>query len=86
MDTLYTAPPEGSIVICLDEMGPESAKSIPGKRLVRAPMQGPGAETVRPAGRATPAADYGRRGKGYLFGAFRPATGEAFTTDCNIKI
>jgi transposase len=23
--------------------------------------------------------DYGRRGKGYIFGAFRPATGEAFT-------
>ena len=28
--TLYTAPPAESIVICLDEMGPESAKSFPG--------------------------------------------------------
>ncbi|WP_052639893.1 transposase [Zavarzinella formosa] len=33
----------------------------------------------RPAARATQEADYGRRGKGYVFGAFRPATGEAFT-------
>jgi len=29
--------------------------------------------------RATQEIDYGRRGKGYVFGAFRPATGEAFT-------
>jgi transposase len=29
--------------------------------------------------RATQEIDYGRRGKGYIFGAFRPATGEAFT-------
>jgi hypothetical protein len=33
----------------------------------------------KPAGRARQEADYGRRGKGYVFGAFRPATGEAFT-------
>ena len=31
------------------------------------------------AGRATQEIDYGRRGKGYIFGAFRPATGEALT-------
>jgi len=30
--------------------------------------------------RATQEIDYGRRGKGYVFGAFQPATGEAFTT------
>ncbi len=29
--------------------------------------------------RATREIDYGRRGGGYIFGAFRPATGEAFT-------
>ena len=33
--TLYTTPPPGSVVICLDEMGPESAKSFPGQELVR---------------------------------------------------
>ena len=70
--TLYTTPPDGSLVICLDEMGPESAKSFPGARLI----------TVDPAGkrpRATQEIDYGRRGAGYIFGAFVPATGTAFT-------
>jgi hypothetical protein len=32
-----------------------------------------------PAERATQEIDYGRRGKGYIFGAFRPATGDAYT-------
>jgi transposase len=58
-------------VICLDEMGPESAKSFPGQRLV--PI------AAEPGARATQEIDYGRRGKGYIFGAFRPATGEALT-------
>ncbi len=31
------------------------------------------------AERAKQEIDYGRRGKGYIFGAFRPATGDAFT-------
>ena len=35
--------------------------------------------TGRAAGRAKQEIDYGRRGKGYIFGAFRPATGEALT-------
>jgi transposase len=59
-------------VICLDEMGPESAKSFPGQRLV----------AVDPAGkrpRATQEIDYGRRGRGYVFGAFVPASGAALT-------
>jgi transposase len=60
-------------VICLDEMGPESAKSFAGPRLVRA------APTGERRARAGQEADYGRRGSGYVFGAFRPATGEAFT-------
>ena len=60
-------------MICIDEMGPESAKSFPGQRLV----------AVDPAGerrsRAHQEIDYGRRGRGYVFGAFVPATGEALT-------
>jgi hypothetical protein len=30
----YTAPPASSVVVCLDEMGPESAQSFPGIHLV----------------------------------------------------
>src|SRR3954452_12836449 len=71
IERLYTAPPEGGVVVCLDEMGPQSARSYPGRRVVKpAPPQ---------AQRAKQEIDYGRRGKGYVFGAFRPATGEAFT-------
>ena len=54
-------------------MGPESAKSFPGRRLVREEPVG------ERRARATQEVDYGRRGSGYVFGAFRPATGEAFT-------
>ena len=57
-------------------MGPEAAKSFPGRELVRAQ---PDPATERPAERATQAVDYGRRGKGYVFGAFRPADGAALT-------
>jgi transposase len=60
-------------VICLDEMGPEAAKSHPGSRVIRPDPTGE--RRVR----ATQEIDYGRRGTGYVFGAFRPATGEAFT-------
>jgi len=55
-------------------MGPESAKSFPGQEVID-----PLPKADRPAGRVKQAADYGRRGKGYVFGAFRPATGQAFT-------
>jgi DDE superfamily endonuclease len=55
-------------------MGPEAAKSFPGTEVID-----PAPKADRPAGRARQAADYGRRGKGYVFGAFRPATGAAFT-------
>jgi transposase len=61
-------------VICLDEMGPESARSHPGQAVIRPDPRGE--RRVR----ATQEIDYGRRGKGYVFGAFQPATGEAFTT------
>ena len=60
-------------MICLDEMGPESAKSFPGRRLV------PTATSGERRMRATQEIDYGRRGSGYLFGAFVPATGAALT-------
>lgn len=62
--------------MCLDQMGPESAKSFAGQQLVRAQPDGQGHAAAR---RAKQEIDYGRRGKGYVFGAFRPATGEAFT-------
>jgi DDE superfamily endonuclease len=52
-------------------MGPQAAKGVPGRALLDV--------TARPARRATREVDYGRRGKGYVFGAVRPTTGEAFT-------
>jgi transposase len=60
-------------------MGPEAAKSFPGQELVRARPHPATDGAMAPAGRAKQEADYGRRGKGSIFGAFRPATGEAFT-------
>lgn len=62
-------------MICLDEMGPLAAKSYPGRQPVRAVSEKP----EQPGERARQEADYGRRGKGYVFGAFRPATGDALT-------
>ena len=60
-------------------MGPESAESFPGQRLAHAEPR-PGAEGhPQAAERARQEVDYGRRGKGYISGAFRPATGEALT-------
>jgi DDE superfamily endonuclease len=58
-------------------MGPESAKSFPGQRLVRALPR----SAAEPVDRARQEIDYGRRGKGYIFGAFKPADGDAFTRD-----
>jgi hypothetical protein len=51
-------------------MGAESAKTYQGQALV---------EMKDRSRRAKQEIDYGRRGKGYIFGAFRPATGAAFT-------
>jgi len=64
------------VTVCLDQMGPESAKSFPGQQVVRA---GPDPAGTRPAERARQEIDYGRRGCGYIFGAFKPADGEALT-------
>jgi transposase len=58
-------------VACLDELGPESAKTFPGQQCSD--------RAQRPAERAKQEIDYGRRGSGYVFGAFRPATGETLT-------
>jgi hypothetical protein len=72
-------------------MGPESAKSFPGRELVvvqqpaaaeaSAANAAPAASSkpAGPSGRTTQEVDYGRRGKGYLFGACTPADGEALT-------
>jgi transposase len=35
IESLYKTPPAESLVICLDEMGPQAVKSYPGKRLVK---------------------------------------------------
>jgi hypothetical protein len=32
IEQLYTARPAGSVVVCLDEMGPQVSKSYPGQR------------------------------------------------------
>jgi transposase len=79
IERLYTDPPAGSVVVGLDEMGPQSARSYPGPQPLRTSPKAEGDGGHRPAGRARQEVDYGRRGKGYIFGAFRPATGEALT-------
>jgi transposase len=61
------------VTVCLDEMGPEAAKSFPGQALVHQP------DGEHPTERAKQEADYGRRGKGYIFGAFKPRDGEVLT-------
>lgn len=58
-------------------MGPESAKSYPGSHWIA--VEPPQVAADAPAVRATQEADYGRRGKGYVYGAFAPQTGAAFT-------
>jgi transposase len=52
-------------------MGPVAAKSYPGQEAVNV--------TVRPAQRATQEIDYGRRGKGYVYGALWETTGACWT-------
>jgi transposase len=52
-------------VICIDELGPLSAKTYPGEQYVPGTL------------RATFEPDYGRRGTRWVHGAFEPATGEA---------
>lgn len=51
----YTEPPVSSVVVCLDDMGPEGAKSFPGTRLL-----GTGSESAEWA-KPKQEFDYGRR-------------------------
>lgn len=62
---LSQAPPPATHVICVDEMGPVSAKTYPAARW--SPKRPP----------LTP--DYGRRAKVWVFGALEPQTGDALT-------
>ncbi len=64
------------MIVDIDEMGPVAAKSYPGRQLVCAQSQ---AQDGGAMWRAKQEADYGRRGKGYVFGAFQAASGAAFT-------
>jgi DDE superfamily endonuclease len=61
--------------VCLDQLGPTAGKKNPGKEIVYA--LGKEDKSVQ---RAKMEVDYKHHGKGYVFGAFHPATGEAFTT------
>ena len=54
IERLYTAPPEGSVVVCLDEMGPQSAKSYPGRRRRSKPGRPPKARAGQAGGRLRP--------------------------------
>jgi hypothetical protein len=54
-------------------MGPVAAKSYLGQQLVAQPA------APDPAQRAHQEIDYGRRGKGYVFGALQPTTGATWT-------
>lgn len=65
--TLYKTPPPDTHVLCVDEMGPVSAKTYPTRRPSRVGKR-PHVE-----------ADYGRRGKVWVLGAFEPRTGVALT-------
>ncbi len=53
-------------------MGPESAKTFKGRHIVAPP-------TDERRLRVPQEVDYGRRGKGYIFGAFMPHDGQAMT-------
>lgn len=66
------------MIVDIDEMGPVAAKSYPGRHLVCVGSQ---AQDGGAPWRAKQEADYGRRGKGYVFGAFIAVSGAAFT-DC----
>lgn len=67
---MYTSPPPDAVVLCLDQMGPLTAKSYPGSCLLSAEPR---------CGRARQEIDYGLRGTGYVFGAFKPHDGQVFT-------
>lgn len=71
---LYQRPPAESVVLCLDQLGPTAGKKNLGTEVVDA--KGKQDKAVQ---RPKVEVDYEHHGKGYVFGAFGPATGEAFT-------
>jgi transposase len=71
LEQLRRESPAHSAILDIDEMGPVTAKSYPGQQAVNI--------TVRPAQRARQEIDYGRRGKGYVYGALWETTGEVWT-------
>lgn len=58
----------------MDEFGPLSVRSYPGRRIVRGRERGLAGRVKWELG-----LDRDRKFGGYVFGAFRPATGEALT-------
>jgi hypothetical protein len=65
------------MVLCIDEMGPVTAKSYQGRRLVG---REPNCE------RAKQEIDYGLRGSGYVFGAMWPVQGAVYTNSYQRRI
>ncbi len=59
------------MILDIDEMGPVAAKSYPGQQVIEV--------TARPAHRAKQEIDYGRRAKGYVYGALWETTGACWT-------
>ncbi len=59
------------MILNIDEMGPVAAKSYPGQEAIDV--------NIRPAQRAKQEIDYGRRAKGYVYGAFWESTGTCWT-------
>ncbi len=71
IERLRSSAPPNSAILDIDEMGPVSAKSYPGQQAINV--------TVRPAQRAKQEIDYGRRAKGYVYGALWETTGQCWT-------
>jgi transposase len=71
IERLRLESPAHSAILDIDEMGPIAAKSYPGQKAIKV--------TQRPAQRATQEIDYGRRGKGYVFGALWETQGDCWT-------
>ena len=71
LERLRCESPAHSAILDIDAMGPVTAKSYPGQQAINV--------TVRPAQRAKQEIDYGRRGKGYVYGALWETTGETWT-------
>jgi transposase len=71
LETLRKERPAKSAILDIDERGPLAAKSSPGQEAVDG--------QARPAQRAKQEIDYGRRAKGYVYGALWETTGECWT-------